>query len=128
RTGLALQRAAYRDGREWSKQVRECEPAEAAEMEAIDVPTILSDSKSERISLLKMDIEGAEAVVFRNHVDWLDKVDAMAIELHDDSEFGNASEAFDAAVKGRGFQISRSGELTICLRPGSTLRDAIPSG
>jgi len=118
RTGLALQHAAYRDGREWSKQVRECEPAEAAEMEAIDVATILSDSHSERISLLKMDIEGAEAVVFAapGCRDWLDKVDAMAVELHDDSEFGNASDIFHTAIEGQGFLLSRNAELTICRR------------
>jgi FkbM family methyltransferase len=34
------------------------------------------------VSLLKMDIEGAEAAIFRGSLDWLDRVDAMAIELH----------------------------------------------
>lgn len=120
---LVISRDKYRDGREWTKQVRECGPGEVAEIEGIDVRSILADSEYERISLLKMDVEGAEAVVFsESSHSWLDKVDAIAIELHDDSFFGNATEVFLAAINGQGFQLSQSGELTICRRPGPTNR------
>jgi hypothetical protein len=49
-----------------------------------------------------------------NDLSWLDKVDAMAIELHDDSSFGNATQVFFSAIKDRGYTVSQSGELTIC--------------
>ncbi|MEO6809462.1 MAG: FkbM family methyltransferase [Isosphaeraceae bacterium] len=115
---LVISQDLYRDGREWTRQVRMAEPGEAADVEGVDVGSILSNSGHDRISILKMDIEGAEAVVFsENCQSWLDKIDTIAIELHDDSSFGNASEIFFKAIHSQGFQISRSGELTICQRP-----------
>jgi FkbM family methyltransferase len=115
-TGLVVRTEPYRDGREWARQVRECEPGEPSEMAGIDVASILALSGFDRVSLLKIDIEGAEAVVFAGDCDWLDSVDAIAIELHDDSIFGNASRPFFAAIAGRGFSVTTSGELTICRR------------
>ena len=112
---LSLSKEKYRDGSQWSKQVRVCRPDEEAEFEGLDIATLLTTSGYERISLLKMDVEGAEAVIFsENYESWLDKVDAIAIELHDDSAFGNGSQIFFDAIKGRGFHTSTSGELTIC--------------
>jgi hypothetical protein len=72
----------------------------------------------EEPSALKMDIEGAEAVVFADPScqQWLPKTEAIAIELHDDSGFGPASDLFHAAIRDQRFQVSHSGELTICLR------------
>lgn len=122
---LMISQVTYRDGLEWSRQVRVCGPDEVADLEGVDVGSILAASGHERISLLKMDIEGAEAVVFsENCQSWLDKVDAIAIELHDDSVFGNASGIFFEAIRDQGFQVSRSGELTICKRPVRFKRDA----
>lgn len=118
KTQLVVQEAPYRDGRAWTKQVRECKNGEKPEMAGIDIGSILCHSSYDRVSLLKMDIEGAEAIVFAGaHHNWLSKIDAIVIELHDDSTFGAASEVFFSAIKGQGFQVSRSGELTICLRP-----------
>jgi hypothetical protein len=112
-----LSRTPYRDGREWARQVRLCGPDEEGDLEGIDIGSLLAASGHERISLLKIDIEGAEAVVFSEHCGtWLDRVDTIAIELHDDSSFGSGSGAFHSAIAGRGFRISRSGELTICRR------------
>jgi len=44
----------------------------------------------------------------------LAKVDAIAIELHDDTVFGKGTEAFFTAIEGLGFDVSHSGELTVC--------------
>ena len=117
RAKLAVVQENYRDGREWSRQVRECEDGESEDILGIDINSILQESGHERISILKMDIEGAEAVVFSKSFDkWLHKVDAIAIELHDDSSFGDASKIFYSAIEGQNFHISKSGELTICRR------------
>ena len=116
---LVISQDKYRNGREWTKQVRECREGEKADIEGIDIGSILSEAGNERISILKMDVEGAEAVVFsKNYDSWLHRVDAIVIELHDDSVFGNASEVFSSAISGQEFEVSRSGELTICRRPG----------
>jgi len=122
---LVISQETYRDGREWAKQVRSCRPGETADVEGVDIGTLLAASDHVKLSLLKMDIEGAEAVVFSdNFQSWLDETDAIAIELHDDSVFGNATEVFFSAINGQGFTIARSGELTICRRPSLTKRSA----
>lgn len=114
---LALSSGFYRDGREWSRQVRRCAPGEQPQFEGIDVGTLLRESGHERISLLKVDVEGAETLIFNGEADpWLDRVDAIAIELHDDSAFGDGSAAFHSAIRRHRFKTSRSGELTICRR------------
>jgi FkbM family methyltransferase len=120
-TRLTLATQAYRDGAEWSRQVRECRPGESG-FDAIDLGTLFARSGQPRISLLKMDIEGAEAVVFSRNVEsWLTKVDNIAIELHHDSPFGDASTAFFSAIEGRGFSIETVGELTLCFRTAGSL-------
>lgn len=114
---LVLSPVPYSDGREWSRQVRVCAPGESSEFEGVDIGTLLARSGHQHISLLKVDVEGAEAVIFaENFQSWLDHVDAIAIELHDDSMFGNGSDVFQAAIRDQNFKISRSGELTICRR------------
>lgn len=51
------------------------------------------------IDLLKLDIEGSEVDVFSANTDWLKKVTAINIELHDRYRPG-CSEAFERAVAG----------------------------
>jgi hypothetical protein len=45
------------------------------------------------------------------------RTDAIAIELHDDTGFGDARKLFAEAIHNEHFEISHSGELTICRRP-----------
>ena len=117
-TKLAIAQVQYRDGREWTRQVRPCEAGDDEGIEGVDIGSILGSLEYDRISILKMDIEGAEAVIFSaNYESWLETVDAVAIELHDDSTFGNGSDIFFAAINGQDFKVTRSGELTICRRP-----------
>ncbi len=113
---LRSSRDPYRDGREWSLQVVPCEADQEPDFQGLSIPSLLASSGFDRISLLKIDIEGAEVVVFREKTDWLDRVDAIAIELHDDSRFGMATEVFHAAIRGHGFETTQNGGLTICRR------------
>src|SRR5262249_10575365 len=127
---LVVSETNYRDGQAWSRHVRECKRGETPTIMAIDISKILEQSGRQRISILKMDIEGAEGVVFQRGSGvekWIDKVDVIAIELHDDSEFGPCSDIFLTAISGQDFQISRSGELTICKRPYRACRTASPT-
>jgi FkbM family methyltransferase len=114
---LSIQELPYRDGRAWSRQVRECLPGERPTVRGVDVGTLLRESGCSRISILKVDVEGAEAVIFSQDCGaWLDRADNIAIELHDDSSFGAASAIFAEAIAGRGFSVSRRGELTVCTK------------
>ena len=114
-TRLTLVESRYRDGREWTKQVRISQPGDKADIEGVAIETLLASSGQKQISILKIDVEGAEAVIFsENCGSWLEKVDTIAIELHDDSVFGKASEVFFTAIEDRNFHVSRSGELTVC--------------
>jgi hypothetical protein len=50
----------------------------------VDIPTLLKQSGSDRIGILKLDIEGTERFVSSQGADkWIDRVDIMVIELHD---------------------------------------------
>lgn len=113
---LTFATTPYRDGREWAVQMRACEPAETAAVEAIDLKGLLRLAGADRVSLLKIDIEGAEVELLRRHHEWLERVDALAIELHDDTHFGPATALFEAAIRGRDFRVTRIGDLTVCRR------------
>jgi FkbM family methyltransferase len=112
---LTISDAVYRDGRDWTAQVRLAKPGDES-LPAVDIATLLEQSGHARISILKIDIEGAEAVVFADNIEWLDSVDRIMIELHDDSVFGSATNVFNEALAGRGFTTVRHGELTVATR------------
>jgi FkbM family methyltransferase len=110
---LCMNEVPFRDGREWTRQVRECRPDEPADFTATDIGTLLRESGEERISILKIDVERAELEIFaRNYDGWIHLVDNLLIELHDDE----CEAVFARAIAGVPFSISHSGELTVCKR------------
>jgi FkbM family methyltransferase len=114
---LTLAESPFRDGRAWARQVRECRPDEGPGFAAVDVGGLLEESGRERISILKVDVEGAEGVIFgANYERWIDRVDTIAIEIHDDSIFGDCSGIFARAIAGRGFALSTHADITVCKR------------
>ena len=118
---LVMERRTFRDGKHWSRQVCESGTDNHEVVASVTIPELLEASGHDRISLLKVDIEGAEAVVFAGDCHaWLDRTDAIAIELHDDTHFGNASAIFHDAIKDQSYRIARSGELTIATRRGES--------
>lgn len=52
-------------------------------VEGITIDGIMEKYKLPRISILKVDIEGAEKEVFDNATAWIERVDSMIVELHD---------------------------------------------
>jgi len=110
-TGLVMCEDTFGDGKEWSYTVRPNKPNEAPALQAVDIGGLLKKSGFDRISILKIDIEGSEREVFsRNYEDWIGRVDRLVIELH-----GPDCEAtFMQALKPRAVEISRCDELTVC--------------
>lgn len=118
-TRLSMAAPDYRGGGEWARQVRECGPDEPDTFPAFGMCDLLRMAGWNRVDLLKMDIEGAEAVVFAHgREEWIDRVGVMAVELHDDTTFGPATEIVSRATEG--FVTTRSGELTLYSRPEIT--------
>ena len=115
--GLVMDETPYADGREWTRHVREPRRGERPDIEGIEVGALLDRSPYDRISLLKLDVEGAEAVIFgRSDASWLERVDNIVIELHTNSPYGDGTAAFRRAIDGRGFAMSRRGDLTFAAR------------
>jgi FkbM family methyltransferase len=68
---------------------------------AVTVDKIIDDYKLDKIDIFKIDIEGAEKEVFSDTSLWIEKVDALIIELHESKKpgcirsFYNGSKGFD---------------------------------
>jgi hypothetical protein len=65
----------------------------------ITIDKIMNDFKIEEIDILKMDIEGAEKEVFNNSRRWIQKVNAIVVELHERFKFG-CNRAFYSTTNG----------------------------
>jgi FkbM family methyltransferase len=110
---LVLSEDRIRPRWEWARTVREAKEGEPGTIIATDIGTVLKESGFDRISILKIDIEGAEAIVFSSdYREWLPKVDNVAIELHDE----DCSSIFFKAIAGENFELSTSDELVLCKR------------
>jgi FkbM family methyltransferase len=115
RSKLVLDYGSFRDGGEWSTQVREPSAgddlAQRREVEAYDVPTLLEMPGTAEVDLAKIDIERSEVQLFsRNTSAWLPFVRNLCIELHDDE----CQRVFFEALKDYSYELSYSGDLTIC--------------
>lgn len=69
-----------------------------ASVPGLTVDAILRDAGREKVDVLKIDIEGAEREVFETPAEWIGKVGAVMVELHDDINPG-CHEAFDKATR-----------------------------
>ncbi|MFN0027609.1 MAG: FkbM family methyltransferase [Acidimicrobiales bacterium] len=67
----------------------------------VSIGSLMAQYGMDRIDYLKVDIEGAELELFSAAEDWIDKVDAVVVELHDrfrpgcTRAFLNATRAFE---------------------------------
>jgi FkbM family methyltransferase len=111
--GLVLEEPDGERRNEWSRKVRPCINGEHAGLEGINPLQLLEQSGHERISIIKLDIEGSEVALFSSgDLQWLDKTDFIMIELHGP----DCEAAFQAAIRARPFTTSRYGEHVICRR------------
>jgi FkbM family methyltransferase len=88
-------------------------------VDAIDIATLMEQFGIERLDLLKMDIEGGEQAVFGECTDWIDRVEAIIVEVHDRFVPG-CSETFDRATKDFAVRdIGPEGSFRVYVRRGT---------
>lgn len=111
RVGLKFIENEQGDGRAWAVCVAEAGTGEQADLQAIGIDELLTASGQERITLLKIDIEGSELALFSHDCErWLNKVDHLVIELHGPA----CEEAFYKAIEPYDFEVQANGGVVIC--------------
>ncbi|MDX6471295.1 MAG: hypothetical protein QOK22_111, partial [Gaiellaceae bacterium] len=100
------------EGKEHAGRVRACAEGELPTLAGFDIATLLKRSGRQRISILKLDVEGAEQTIFSGDVSWVDSVDVVTIELHGElPESSPVMHAFEGS-----FEVVRSGKHIRCRR------------
>ena len=75
------------------------------------IPSLLNSYGIERLSVLKLDIEGAEEAIFANNPEkWLDKVDILLVETHGDQ----IEKLMKEVLKRNNFKIERYRSVWFC--------------
>ena len=97
---------------EWAIQVR---TDDDGDVPAFDVGTLLKQHGIGHLSLLKIDVEGAEEEIFSADISWLAQVETMAIELHG----LRALELVDARARNRFSEIRQDREIRTYSKPRS---------
>lgn len=95
---------------------RTIEGAADASVEAVTIPQLMERFGLARVSLLKIDIEGAELELFTGtDQSWIERVDAISIELHDSWRPG-CGDAFFKAIAPWKWSYSFHGGAVLCER------------
>ena len=100
---------SFRDGKDWARSTIE---SGYGEIKGVTISEIVKNNQLDRISILKIDIEGAERFIFnsKNDLSFLIITQIIAIEIHD--EFNIRDNIFKILVDNN-FILFESGELTI---------------
>ncbi len=102
------------DDADWAFRVGERAPAGMRSIQGYRVSSLMDYINVPKISLMKMDIEGAEFEVFGDAGSWIDKVDNIVLELHENLRPG-CTDIFRKAT-GAFVELARSTELTLVSR------------
>jgi FkbM family methyltransferase len=101
----------FRDNSDWSAAVSEQKISDVT-VQTVTLQNVIDDNAINVIDLLKIDIEGAEAVIFdeANDLSFLHCTKIIAIEIHD--EF-NCREKIQNILRKYSFVLFETGELTV---------------
>lgn len=105
----------FRDGKDWSLRTIESSSNGYDEVETITIDDLIDEYKIKNIDLLKIDIEGAEAELFKNEKNYqfLEKVSCIAIEIHSECI---DKKIIESILLNNSFILFNSGELTIGIK------------
>jgi hypothetical protein len=70
-------------GTAWGFKAQEAEPGDPGSFPATTMTSIMDRHEMDTVDLVKIDIEGGERYLFAKNTEWLDRVNALVIELHD---------------------------------------------
>jgi len=79
-------------------------------VEGVSMAEVLADAGFPHVDLMKVDIEGSEIELFKSDLGWLNRVNAIAIEFHQNSR---SESQFDQIMERHGFAIDDSESHTV---------------
>ncbi len=99
------------DADKWAFQVWETTDSRVPLVEAVTIDTLMRQHGARRNLIVKVDIEGGEAALFRSNIGWLDYTDLLICETHDWLFPGQGtSRTLFSAIAGRKFEVIQKGE------------------
>lgn len=87
-------------------------------VDCVTVPDLMAQFGKRGVDILKLDIEGGEFALLSEKPDWISKVGALCIELHERIVSG-CTAAFESAAEGRDNK-QLAGEKFLSLRKGAS--------
>ncbi|UJH92530.1 FkbM family methyltransferase [Antarcticibacterium sp. 1MA-6-2] len=107
--GTFILKRDFRDGKDWSFST---EPDSSGDIMGKSLNEIIRENKLKYISLLKIDIEGAERFIFseKSDLSFLDITQVLAIEIHDEFQI---RQVIYQKLKDHDFYLLENGDLTI---------------
>jgi FkbM family methyltransferase len=92
-------------------RVHEASTASKSAVEAVTIGGLMQRYDARRNLIVKVDIEGGEAEMFRSNTSWLDHTALLTVETHDWLFPGKGtSQSLFAALAGRKFEVIHKGE------------------
>jgi FkbM family methyltransferase len=92
-------------------RVQETSDPTTGSIKAVTIGKLMRSYRSNRNLIVKVDIEGAEAELFRSNTSWLDHTALLTVETHDWLFPGKGtSRSLFAALEGRKFEVIHKGE------------------
>lgn len=99
----------------------------SASIPAVTVTDVMRKHDLDRISLLKLDVEGSEKEIFANPAEWIERVDAICLELHDRFKAG-CSRAFFNAVEEFPIEVWRGEDVLVARDRSESRRQPVVAG
>lgn len=113
RAELVLAEPGSRESGQGRARLRPPLAGETPTVVAQDLASLLEQNGCERISLLRLNIGGAEAVVFKSDCQpWIDRVDCLVVDLHGEE----SRSAFEEAMARAGREVAAFGPVRLAWR------------
>lgn len=101
---------------QYALQVKEAQVGVETDLKGISIGDLMEQHSLETLDIVKLDVEGAEAVIFQDNYDnWLSRTKILIIELHE-GHIPGSSANFESVIKNYPFSRSKNGEFWIFTR------------